>query len=257
MSVEQVTIPASNTGPTLEEQNAAQEAAAKAKADESPKLAGEENPEERPAWLPEKFKTPEDMAKAYAEAEKKLSGGESAEETQEAAEQAVESAGLDMEALSAEWQTNGELTKESLDKLAAVGITEDMVQMYVAGQEATQSAAQAELLEPVGGSEEAYNEMIAWAADNLEDGDIDAYNKVLESGNQAAAKMAVQNLAAKYSAANGQEPGRQIAGKGGNSASGTYESTADLMKDMQNPEYESNPAFRAKVQEKLGRSSIM
>lgn len=256
--VEIVEVQAQNTGPTLEEEAAAQEAAAKAAKDGEPKLSGEGETEERPEWLPVKFRTPEDMAKAYAELEKKNSTGEATpEETQEAAEKAVESAGLDMDALSKEYAENGELSKDSKEALAKVGITDAMVQAYTAGLEAQAEAATAELLAPLGGSEEAYGEMIEWAADNLSDAEIDAFNTVIEGSDGAAMKMAVENLHTKYTAANGTEPQRQVSGRPGNGSMSVYESTADLMKDMQNPEYAQNPAFRAKVAAKLERSNIM
>jgi hypothetical protein len=260
--VETVTVPTENKGPSLEAEAAAQEAAAQAKENTEPKLAGEEETPDRPEWLPEKFKTPEDLAKAYAELEKARSKGETPKEGEEAeaeaaANEAVENAGLDMEALSAEYATNGELTQESLDALSKVGITPDMVDAYIAGQEAQAKAVEADLLEPVGGNAEAYAEMTSWAADNLSDTEIENFNTVLESGNTAAIKMAVQNLATKYQDANGQEPGRQLTGKGTGTGVGVYESTADLMKDMQSPEYRTNPAFRAKVEAKLARSNIL
>ena len=258
--VEKVTIPAQEQGQSLEEANAAQEAAKAAENEQDPKLHGEEETSERPEWLPEKFKTPEDMAKAYAELEKSQSKGDAEgtkEEANEAAEKAVNEAGLDMDALSAEYNTNGELTKESLDKLAEVGITEDMVNSYIKGQEAQANDIQAELLEPIGGDLEAYNEMTSWAAENLSDQEIDDFNTVLETGNSAAIKLAVQNLSTKYNDANGTEPGRQLSGKPNTSGQSVYESTADLMKDMQNPEYAKNPAFRAKVEQKLARSQIL
>jgi hypothetical protein len=255
--VESVVIPASGgENPSLEQEAATQEAANQPKAE--PKLAGEEGTPERPEWLPEKFKTVEDMAKAYSELEKSMSKGEKPTEAQqEAATEAVENAGLDMEALSAEYATNGELSQESYDALAKVGITQDMVEAYIAGQEAQASAIQADLLEPLGGDMEAYSEVTAWAADNLSDKEIENFNTVLDSGNTAAIKMAVQNLANKYTAANGVEPARQLTGKASGNTTGVYESTADLMKDMQNPEYENNPAFRAKVEAKLARSNIL
>ena len=76
-----------------------------------------ENPEsdtdERPEWLPEKFKTPEDMAKSYAELEKKMSGGKEPEApatedtpaeipTNDDAKEAATNAGLDFDALQTE-----------------------------------------------------------------------------------------------------------------------------------------------------------
>jgi hypothetical protein len=263
--VETVTINTEDKGPSLEEQAAAQEAAAAAAKGEDAKLAGEETPKERPENIPEKFWDAEKgevnieaMAKSYAELEKARSKGESSKEgEQAAAEEAVEAAGLDMAALQAEYDTNGELTDESYEALGKVGISKEMVDQFIKGAEAQAMEIQSELLEPVGGSLEAYTEMTAWAADNLSDKEVDDFNKVLDSGNVAAIKAAVANLNAKYTDANGSEPGRQLNGKGGNGGTSVYESTADLMKDMQNPEYERNPAFRAKVEAKLARSSIL
>ena len=243
--------------PSLEEEAARMDAdAAKAAANE-PKLAGEEDAPERPEWLPEKFASVEEMAKAYSELEKTLGtkGAQKEATTEKAAEAAVSEAGLNMDALSAEYNTNGQLSQESLDALAKVGITPDMVEAYAAGQEALAAEALEELLEPIGGDQEAYQEMIGWAADNLSERQIDDFNTVLESGNTAAIKMAIQNLSSQYTAANGQEPARSLNGRASDGAA-VYESTADLMKDMQNPEYRDNPAFRAKVEAKLARSDI-
>ena len=255
--VEQVTIKADEKDDSLEAAAAAQDAD-KAVKDE-PKLNGEDETPERPEWLPEKFKTPEDMAKAYAELEKAKSKGEAPDDkdTDATAEKAVDEAGLDMDALSKEYAESGELSKESLEALSKVGITEDMVQSYITGQEAQAAAAQKELLEPIGGDIEAYNKLTAWAGDNLSDAEVDEFNSVLATGNPSAVKMAIRDLSAKYEGVNGTEPGRQLSGKPNISGAAVYESTADLMKDMSNPEYAKNPAFRAKVEAKLGRSNIL
>src|SRR5690606_27809848 len=83
---------------------------------------------QRPAWLPEKFSSPEDLAKAYAELESKL-GGQKKEETpatpptKEEAEKAVSEAGLDMAALSKEYAELGGLSEDTLKALEAKGIT--------------------------------------------------------------------------------------------------------------------------------------
>lgn len=254
---ESVTIPTQDTTPTLEQEAAALEAAGKEAPE--PKLAGEEATPERPEWLPEKFKSVEDMAKAYSDLEKKLGTGEKPEAaaaTEEAAKEATEAAGLDMDALSAEYSEKGELTAESLSKLEKVGITKDMVEAYIAGQEAQANVVRQQLLEPVGG-EEAYGEMIQWASNNLPEKDIDAYNAILEGGDMNAIKMAVENLKSKYTSNVGSEPSRQLSGKGTNGSASAYESVADLMKDMGNREYETNPAFRKKVEAKLARSNIL
>ena len=251
--VEKIEINTTTTGQSLEEEAAALDDASKTPVE--PKLAGEDTPEERPEWLPEKFANVEAMAKAYAELEK----GKSSEEPEvepEVAEKAVNEAGLDMDALSAEYEDKGELTPESLEALGKVGITPEMVQSYIVGQTAESDKARASLLEPVGG-EEAYTDLVAWASNNVPSSDIDTYNAVLAGGDPNAIKMAVENLNAKYLAANGKEPSVSLSGKPNGTGASVYESTADLMKDMSNKEYAANPAFRAKVEAKLGRSSIM
>lgn len=251
------------SGPSIEEELAAMEAANN-EAHTAP-LAGEEEEAERPEWLPEKFKTPEDMAKAYSELEKKNSAGEGEEpanepanegdrEADEAAEQAVEAAGLDMDALSAEYETGGKLSDESMAKLKAQGITEDMVSMYISGVQAQAEAAKSELLGTVG-SEEAYSEMISWASDTLSEADIDAYNGALETGNPGVIKMAVENLHMKYVAANGSEPKVELAGKPAGQSLSVYTSVQEVTKDMNNPEYARDPDFRKKVEEKIARSN--
>jgi len=253
---EKVEVETVVTGPSLEEEAAAQ-AAALAPGDE-PKLAGEPATPERPEWLPEKFATVEDMAKAYAELEKGKST-KTPEETPaapETAAKAVTEAGLDMTALSAEYADKGELTPESLEALGKVGITPEMVSSYIAGQTAENNAARNSILEPVGG-EEAYTDLVTWAADSLPEADIDAFNSVLDGGDHNAIKMAVENLNTKYIAENGSEPKVSLNGRPSNAGVAVYESTADLMKDMGNPEYAKNPAFRAKVEAKLARSNIM
>lgn len=261
--VESVSIPAEDKGLSLEEQSAAQDAAAKAAEAEATKLAGE-GPE-KPDHVPEKFWNAETgevdteaLLKSYSELEKARSKGEADPDAEAAAAQdAADAAGLDMSALQAEYDTNGELTDESYAALEKAGITKEMVNQFIAGAEAQQSAAQAELLEPLGGDLEAYDEMIGWAADALDDKAIDDFNKVLESGNSAAIKASIANLKAQYADANGNEPSKSLSGKATGSGTSVYESTQDLMKDMQNPEYAKNPAFRAKVEAKLGRSSIL
>lgn len=219
----------------------------------------------RPDNVPEKFwdaekgeVNQEALLASYAELEKTNSTPkeEASEEDASTAEEAVENAGLNMDELRTEFADKGELSAESLAKLKAVGITEDMVDQYVAGQAAQAEQIQKQLLDPVGGPE-AYDEMTSWASDNLNDAEIDAFNEALESGNMGTIKMALENLKTKYTDANGAEPQRQLNGKPSANSMSVYESTADLMKDMQNPEYANNPAFRKKVEEKLGRSSIL
>lgn len=267
--VDSVTIDTSdeNKGPSLEEEAAAQDAEAAKEGDgKLPSDGDQEGGQgDRPEWLPEKFKSPEDLAKAYAELEKTMGKGEDSGEdsgedgeiTEEQAQEAAEQAGLDLEALSAEYAENGELTDESYEALEKAGITREVVDQFIAGQEAQMAVVRSEILETVGG-EEAYDSMLEWASDNLSDDEIDAFNDALDSGNISQIKLAVKGLSAQFAENVGQEPSRTLNGStSNNSGLSTYRSTAELMKDMQDTRYAEDPAFRKQVEEKLGRSSIL
>ena len=213
---------------------------------------------DRPEWLPEKFKSPEDMAKAYSELESKLGSSKRTEEQQQeiddTAKDAVESAGLDFDAMSEEFYANDGLSDETYEKLEAGGIPREIVDQYIDGQRFAGEATRNSLLESVGG-ENQYNEMTEWAADNFSEDEIDAYNEAI-NGPSNMARMAIAGLKARYEAANGSEPRRTLGGSEPNNSS-VYRSVAELMADMNNPKYANDDAFRADVERKLARSDIM
>lgn len=262
MSTEQVVINEVPQGETLEESaarlglDANGDPIQKEETKETlPSEAGEETTD-RPEWLPEKFESAEDMAKAYAELEGKMSKGEEkAEAGEEAAREVTEAAGLDFDQYSTEYAENGELSQGTYDALAAAGIPADLVDQFIAGQEAQANAERESVLADVGG-QETYDNMTEWAADNFSDAEIDTFNNAVNSGDANMTRMAVAGLKARYEAAVGSEPSRMVSGEAPAGAS-AYRSVAEMMTDMQDPRYHNDPAFRADVQAKLSRSDIM
>ena len=230
----------------------------------------EEVTENRPEWLPEKFKSPEDLSKAYSELEKQFTqsrqeAGKSEEtansaevssnETEAVAEarEAVEDAGLNFDAMQQEFADNGELSEQTYKDLEAKGIPKEMVDAYVDGQQAKADAYSNELYQFAGG-EEAYQEMSAWASENLSDSEIDAFNDAITSGNQSQARLAIDGMLSRYRDNGGAEP-TLVGGKASASVD-TYQSWAQVTKDMGTPEYKKDPAFRDAVQKKLSRSTL-
>ena len=226
--------------------------------------------ESRPEWLPEKFKTPEDLSKAYGELEKQFtqsrqeaskdeetadSNEVSSNETEAVTEarDAVENAGLDFDAMQQEFADNGELSEKTYKDLEAKGIPKEMVDAYVEGQEAKAEAYSQEIYGFAGG-EEAYQEMSQWASENLSDSEIDAFNGAITSGNSSQARLAIDGLVSRYRDNGGAEP-TLVGGKASASVD-TYSSWAQVTKDMGTPEYKKDPAFRDAVQQKSSRSSI-
>lgn len=212
----------------------------------------EETTEERPDWLPEGFNTAEELAKAYEELAAK---GEKSEETQEAAEEAVAKAGLDMSALEAEFDAEGALSEKSLKALEDVGISKDMVDAYIQGQQAMIQVYENSVMEAAGGREN-YEAMIKWAGASMDAEEIEAYDEAVNSFDMKKAKFAVASLKARFEAKFGKAPEKSLDGKGA-TAEGGYGSTAEMERDMNDPRYHTDPAFRSSVQRKIANSQVI
>lgn len=230
----------------------------------------EQTQEARPEWLPEKFKSGEDLSKAYSELEKQYTQSRqeaaSAKETTSSnevssneteavteARDAVENAGLDFDSMQTEFAENGELSEGTYKDLESRGIPKEMVDAYVDGQKAKAAEYTNELFEFAGG-EESYKGMLEWASENMADSEIDAFNDSISSGNTAQARLAIDGLVSRYRDNGGAEP-TLLGGKASASVD-TYNSWAQVTKDMGTPEYQKDPAFRDAVQKKLSRSTL-
>lgn len=228
----------------------------------------------KPEGLPEKFNSVEDLAKSYAELEKKL-GGQSQETKEEVdpvakaepktetktdnnkldiAEKAVSDAGLDMSSLQQEYSEKGELDAKSYEALEKVGITKQYVDNYIAGQEAIANQQATEIKQTVGG-EETYQEMVDWASKNMTEGEKQAYNKAVNSGDMDTVKLAVNALKGQFERANGVEP-RLVEGKAQPSQEQGFLSWAQVTEAMADPRYAKDMAYQNEVKNKLANSNL-
>lgn len=220
-----------------------------------------------------KFKSQEDLLKAYNELQKKLGKGEDQDEPEEAPEgqeEAPEEAPEEEEQVAPkrlakaaqEYAEKGELSDEAIEELSQMD-SKDLIKAYVEfykqnanqyQQQQSLQAAETQEIIKIAGGEKGYAEMVQWAADNLDQSEIDAYNNVTSSGNAAAVKFAVEALHNRYRAAEGYEA-PLVSGKRSNTGTvKAYRSHAELARDIADPRYSSDPAFRADVEAKLARS---
>lgn len=243
----------------VEDANHVQEMLDKAEALEQPK-------DERPDWLPEKFKSVEEMANSYNELEKKL-GQQNSEENEDTignpdenpeqseVREELESRGLDFDSFADEFEGNGELSDASYEALAQAGIPQEIVDQYLSGLQAEAQMIQQQAFGLAGG-EQGYAEMTQWAAENLPDSEIDAFNEAVNSGDWSTVQFAIKGLAAQYRSEVGTEPS-MVQGSTAGSAGGVFSSVAELTAAMRDPRYETDPAYRRNVSEKLSRSTIL
>ena len=153
------------------------------------------------------------------------------------------------------------ISEEDVQKLSSMD-SADLVRAYQAYFEQTRQQAEqssmtskqlSEIKAAVGG-DDAYAEMVAWAGQNLSEQEISDFNSVTQGGNIAAVKFAVEGLVNRYRNAVGYEGNMVTSGRAA-STKNVYRSNAELMRDIQDPRYATDPAFQRDVEEKLARSA--
>lgn len=206
----------------------------------------------RPSWLPEKFKTPEDLAKAYRALEKKL-GQRSNVDRRMGGATAPSPSPLDIEALEQEYAETGALSEESYAALERVGVPRRVADDYIAGQLERGEKLKRDVLELAGG-EARYHAMIAWAEATLTPEAMEAFDGALAAGD-ASAKLAVQGLARAYEAAEGRAP--DLVQPGATTPTrDVFMSSQEVVSAMRDRRYKSDPDYRAQVQARLSRSDV-
>jgi hypothetical protein len=217
-----------------------------------------------------KFNTVDDLGNAYRELEKKL-GTENpvapvatetapstpAEPTAPAtpAETPAAPSTDPFASYSAEFAKEGKLSDESYKTLAEKhGLSRQSVDLYIEGVRARASQFETAILAEVGGQEK-FDAVRNWAAENLPDADIQAFNSaVANTTNPAAAKLAVAGLVQRFNAAHPAEPNLNFSGQSQPTVSG-YKSQAEWLRDLNDARYSAGDlAFHQSVDAKLAAS---
>tara|TARA_R100001594_G_scaffold135150_1_gene176698 strand:+ start:403 stop:1227 length:825 start_codon:yes stop_codon:yes gene_type:complete len=234
---------------------------------------GEQLQEQQEQLLAGKYKNAEELENAYIELQKKF--GENSEtnseetkaETETEEEKSTEvslAAQLVAEASDELYNNDGTLSSETIEKFSSLS-SKELVQAYIEMQaDLPQYAAEntAEInqqavneVQNIVGGEQAYNNMVQWAASNLDQKSIQAFDEICNTGSVEAVKIAVSGLKAQYENATGYE-GQMYTGKAPkNEAANVFRSQAELVQAMSDKRYDNDPAYRQDVIAKLDRSN--
>ena len=165
-----------------------------------------------------KFKTTDDLLEAYKNLERKLGERSRGYETTEEEVTVTEEEPIDEEARLPESEENA-------------------------------------ILESIGG-EESFKQVQQWAKDNLDEKEIEAYNKAVNSGDYYSARNALQSMTFAYQNAMGTEPDL-IGGKLSANTTDVFRSAQEVEVAMNDPRYLVDPAYTNDVQEKVYRSDVL
>ena len=233
---------------------------------------------QEPAKFAGKYESVQDLEKGYAELQKKLSSQEeTTEEVSDSKEEAtptnasevygeyigsrLDEAGVDYQGMNTKWQETGKLEDDDYKALEGAGFSKDMVEAYLDGvqyraeQDSQLAAKEVAAIKNEFGGEQVYSEMIQWAAGNLEQGEVDAFNSMLKTSNPHQIRIAVAGIQAAYMNNAAREP-KLVGGRASRAAATKFESTAQVVAAMNDPKYKEDPAYRKQVEEKLSRSKV-
>ena len=96
------------------------------------------------------------------------------------------------------------------------------------------------------GGQEQYGQLVQWAADNLSQDYVQAFDALVDTGNTETIKLAVRGLMADYEANNGRD-GQLLSGRGAPVKQDAFRSQAEVVAAMSDPRYDNDPAYRNDV----------
>ncbi len=233
---------------------------------------GEKLVAEQEGLLAGKYNSAQELEKAYLELQSKLGKGETTEQAEgegddsELSEEAPETSpayDLIMQASEEYYGNENTLSSETIEKFSEMSST-DLVNAYIQSIQNNPAAQQQEVDIPdaqvnqiqnsVGG-EKQYTNIVSWAANNLPEKQVLAYDNLVASGNVEAINLALKGLKAEYDDAFGNE-GRTLQGRSPRNSDGVFKSQAELISAMNDPRYDTDEAYREQIIDKLNASDI-
>ena len=226
---------------------------------------GEKMEVEQEQLLAGKYKNPEDLETAYKELEKKL--GEKSEPDSQKKESKNETKDESPKEydniLDQLWEegTSEKLTEETFNKLkdmdpvevAKIAMQQRQKQQQLQSRDFTEEDVKQ--IHSLVGGQENYKNMMGWATQNVPEQEVKLYDAVMDLGNPLAAYFAVQAMALRYQDQVGRE-GQMVRGKAPKQTSDVFNSQAEMVKAMEDPRYNDDPAYREALLQKLERSNI-
>ena len=161
-------------------------------------------------------------------------------------------------------ENEGTLSEEMYETLGKAGLNKELVDSYLNGVRAEVGIQQTEApvlsdtevkdIQNIAGGKDGYEQLMTWASENMSDDDAKNFDEVIETANKAAVTFAVKALMGQYEDAIGRDS-NLIQGKKSQPTE-TYRSMAEVVRDMGNPLYETDEAYRDDVRRKLEASNL-
>lgn len=150
------------------------------------------------------------------------------------------------------YDANGTLSDEHYESLEKAGLPREYVDSYIQGQEALAQSVMTHAYGLAGGTEESFNEMNAWAAQNLSEEELTSHNALVI--NDETSDFAIARLYERYLAERPNETPLLDGGTPPGSTGDYFKSSAEMQEAMGDPRYAKDDAYRKEVERKIQRA---
>jgi len=218
---------------------------------------------ERPAWLPEKFKTPEDLAKSYKALEAKLGARSAAPAIpdppaapkfgdEDTVPTILAKIGLDQAQALADFRANGALSDDYYAKLSEAGLPRGLVDPFLKNEVAALDALTT-TCHTLAGGEQQFENLMAWASTSLSAAERAKMNTLLAS--PATAEDAVRSLLSRHAEAVKADKAKPLLdGEMAPAETAGFASGAEVRAAMRDPRWGRDSAYTETVKARLAQT---
>lgn len=174
------------------------------------------------------------------------------QDTLKALEKDLRNKGVDFKQAIKEYEESGNISSRTLANLVNAGYPKEVIESFIEGRHAIEERFTKAVYDTAGGEQE-YFKMTQWAANNLPQSTLKAFNKALDSNDLDLISMMVAGIQSKMNATRGTSNPTLLGstqGVGGGEPKG-FASKQDMIKAMSDPRYARDPAYTRSVEQKM------
>lgn len=174
------------------------------------------------------------------------------QDTLKALEKDLRNKGVDFKQAIKEYEESGNISSRTLANLVNAGYPKEVIESFIEGRHAIEERFTKAVYDSAGGEQE-YFKMTQWAANNLPQSALKAFNKALDSNDLDLISMMVAGIQSKMNATRGTSNPTLLGstqGAGGGEPKG-FASKQDMIKAMSDPRYARDPAYTRSVEQKM------
>jgi len=167
---------------------------------------------------------------------------------------------LDLNALGTEVATTGNFSAETIEALKSTGIPESIITNYAEGLHALGQQQVNGLFSIVEGKDN-FSAMINWAGQgNVTQEQADAFDAAMDRPGDPLTKMMVENMYARFKAAEGSEPALVGGSTPAQDGSDRFQNAGEVTAAMRDPRYgkptAEGRAYTAAVMDRMAKSTV-